>query len=71
MKVYVHRSSGWTKDGEVREYEDLETCVKTLLETENFHNWSPELIISKIDDLVPDFGQNCDYQIEIYDAWRE
>ena len=71
MKVFVTHSNGWSRDGQVREYENLESCVNTLLETENFNNWEPSVIISKIDDLVPDFGKECEYQVEIYDSWRE
>ena len=71
MKVFVTRSSKWTRDGEVREYENLETCIKTLLETEDYGKWKPQLVISTIDQLIPDFGQDCEYEIEIYDTWRE
>lgn len=71
MKVFVTYSSKWARDGEVREYESLETCVKTLLETEDYRKRKPHIIISMIDQLTPDFGQDCEYEIEIYDTWRE
>ena len=71
MKVYVNRSSNGFNDGNVREYDSLENCVETLLETEDFHGWSHELIIAKPDDITPDIGKDCKYTVEIYDSWRE
>ena len=68
MKFFVTRSSKWLRDGEVREYDNLEVCLETLFNTEDFGGSEPELIISKPDDLK---SKECDYEIEIYDTWRE
>jgi len=71
MKVFVIRSSQWSEEGEVREYNDLDECITTLLETEDFGKFAPEIIVSKPDTLTPEKGRMCDYEIELYDTWRE
>ena len=71
MKVFVTRSSGWSSEGEIREYKDLDECVETLLKTEDFGNFEPGLVISRPDDLRPEREKSCDYEVEIYDTWRE
>lgn len=71
MTVFVTRSSGWSSEGEIREYKDLDECVETLLKTEDFGKFAPELIISRPDDLLPERAKSCDYEVEIYDTWRE
>ena len=71
MKFFVTRSSKWRKDGEVREYDNLDECIETLLNTEDFGSFEPELIISRPDDFYPEKSKECDYEIEIYDTWRE
>lgn len=76
MKVFVTRSSGFISDGQAREYENLEECVNTLLEKENYGKFEPELVISKPATLtklgfLPGMEKDCEYVVEIYDTWRE
>ena len=71
MKVFVTKASKWRRDGEVREYESLEECIKTLLKTEDFGKFAPEVIVSEPDDFLLDNHKECDYEVEIYDTWRE
>ena len=71
MKFFVTRSSERRKDGEVREYDNLDECIETLLNTEDFGSFEPGLIISRADDFYPEKLKECDYEIEIYDTWRE
>ena len=70
MRFFVTRSSEWRSDGEIREYDNLEECIETILNTENFGMFAPELIISRPDDFLKK-SEKCDYEIEIYDTWRE
>lgn len=71
MKVFVTKSSRWIPEGEVREYIDLDECIETLLSTEDFGKFAPEVIISRPDDYLPEKAKSCDYEVEIYDSWRE
>lgn len=64
MKVMVTMSSGWNFN-EIREYKDLDECCKTLLTTENFYGGKPELVVSFTD------SEECEYEVEIYNSWRE
>lgn len=50
----------------IKEYESLEACVNELLPQK-----SPELVVSKPDDLTPEEASDCGYVVEIYDTWRE
>lgn len=60
IRIHLYRTSDLftEKEAEIREYENLDACVKTLLA-----EWDYPLIISESDD--------CDYTIEIYDDYRE
>ena len=69
MKVYITKTSDW-KFAEVREYGSLEECVDKLLAEEDFFNNREELVISKTGDF-PEAASHCDYEVEIYDTWRE
>ena len=69
MKVLVTKTSDW-KFNEVREYGSLEECVKTLLTTETFADSAPELVVSFVPAWM-DESRYCDYEVEIYDDWRE
>ena len=72
MKVYVERSSDPWGKGTVREYADLDECIETLLATEDFGKWYPEIIVSRPDDItVKKIGEKVEYEIELYDSWRE
>lgn len=75
MKVFVTKSSKSLIDGEVREYKNLEECVNTLLEKENYGRFSPELVIGKPETLerfmCTEEAKDCKYVVEIYDTWRE
>ena len=71
MKVYVYKTSDFTiGKGEVREYKSLDECIPTLLKTEDFDGRTPEIVISFPSDL-PVHAKDCEYEIEIYDDWRE
>ena len=67
MKVYIRKTSDW-KFAEVREYGSLEECVDKLLA--EYSNNCGELVISKPGDF-PEAASHCDYEVEIYDTWRE
>jgi len=71
MKIFVTKSSEWRKDGEVKEYDNLKECIETLLNTEDFGEFEPGLIIKKPDDFYHEKTKECDYEIEIYNTWRE
>ena len=66
MKAYITRSSKPYTKGDVKEYKSLKKCINTLLATENFGDFLPELIISRATK-----GENFDYRVELYDSWRE
>ena len=72
MKVYVTKTSDEWGTGKVQEYSDLHECITTLLETEDFGRWEPEIIVSKADDMTEEqCGEKCEYEIELYDDYRE
>ena len=72
MKVYVSKTSDTWGKGKVKEYTDLHECITTLLETEDFGKFDPEIIVSKADDMTESkCGEKCEYEIEIYDDYRE
>jgi len=72
MKVYVRKTSDAFGTGTVREYADLDECIETLLSFENFGGWYPELIVSRPDDITLKVcPEKCEYEVEIYDSWRE
>ena len=71
MKVYVTRTSGSQFKGDVREYADLKECIDILLETEQFGKFEPGVILYKAGDMIPDYAKECEYEVELYDDWRE
>lgn len=71
MKAYVFKTSEYSKKGEVKEYKNLEDCVDDLLANEDFHGYEPELVVSKPNSITSEIGRSCDYEVEIYDTWRE
>lgn len=66
MKVLVTRTSDWNFK-EIREYKDLDECCKTLLlSKEYFSNpHAGELVVAFSDK------EGCEYEVEIYDGYRE
>ena len=64
MKVMVTMSCDWNFN-EIREYKDLNECCKALLTTENFYGSKPELVVSFTDN------EECEYEVEIYNSYRE
>ena len=71
MKVFVHKSSEMMEDGEVMEFADMKECVDTLLRSDAFVRFAPQLIICRPDILMPEKGKECEYEIELYNTWRE
>ena len=75
IKVYVIKTSQFTKkNGEIREYENLEECVNDLLKKENFGDFADdplELVVSRPCAALSDVSGSSDYIVEIYDDWRE
>lgn len=71
MKIFVTRSSEWRASGTVKEFEDLDSCINTLLETEDFGDYEPEVIVSKVSNPMFEKEKECEYAVEIYDTWRE
>ena len=72
MKVYVSKTSDVWGEGKVKEYKDLQECIETLFATEDFGKCQPEIIVSKADDMsVEKCGEECEYEVEIYDDYRE
>ena len=70
VRICITKTSDWNF-AYVEEYESLEACVNKLLASGLFGHKSPELVISKPDDCTPKEATDCDYEIEIYDTWRE
>lgn len=73
MKIYITHVYTNYNEGEIRECESLETLCASLLDTEDFHGFIPELIISRpdMDSLLDDKSKQCDWCVEIYDNYRE
>ena len=70
VKICITKTSDWNFF-DVKEYENLEACVNELLALDLFGHNSPALVISKPDDCTPKEATDCDYEVEIYDTWRE
>lgn len=74
MKVFVRKASDcdlW-REGQVKEYENLQDCIDTLLETADFRDFKPSLIVEKADDMTKNIcGKACEYEVTIYDSWIE
>lgn len=72
MKVFVRKASDSWGKGQVKEYENLQDCIDTLLETADFGRFEPGVIVSKADDMTKDkCGEACEYEVTIYDTWIE
>ena len=72
MKVYITHTDTKYNEGEIRECESLESCCESLLDTEDFNGFVPELVISKPDMESPldEKSKSCKWCIEIYDNYR-
>lgn len=73
MKVFVRRASDGWREWEVRTYySDIGECIDSLLINENFGRFDPSVIVSKADDMTTEkCGEECDYEVIIYDTWIE
>ena len=70
MKILITKTSEW-KYEEVKEYENLESCVDELLSrNELFGNNAPEVVVCKKRPWLEN-EPDVDYIVEIYDTWRE
>lgn len=70
MKILITKTSEW-KYEEVKEYENLESCVDELLSrNELFGNNAPEVVACKKRPWLEN-EPDVDYIVEIYDTWRE
>lgn len=68
----------YCKHDVVREYESLEDCVTTLLDTEDFGDWFPKgIIISRLDEYgEDDYGEDempsgCEWVALVYNSYIE
>ena len=73
MKVFVRKASDSWREGQVKEYENLQDCIDVLLETEDFGSFEPGVVVSKADDMTKDKSgcEDCEYEVMIYDTWIE
>ena len=72
MKVFVRKASDSWREGQVKEYENLQDCIDTLFETADFGSFEPGVIVEKADDMTKDrCGEECEYEVTIYDTWVE
>ena len=70
MKICVTRTSDFDYE-EIKEYDNLEQCIKELLNPELYGRTTPEVVVSKPANWHPASVRECDYVVEIYDTWRE
>ena len=71
MKIWFTKTSFYFGCGNVREYDNLDEAINSLLEEcskDGKYGRNPELIVYR-DDYTRD--NKCDYTIEFYDDWRE
>jgi len=61
------------KHNEVREYENLDNCVKTLLATEDFGDWFPKgIIISRPNEYgEEEMASGCEWVALVYNSYIE
>ena len=72
MKVLVSKASEPWGEGQIEEYEDLQDCIDTLLETADFGRFSPSVIVRNADGITEyKSGGACKYEVTIYDTWIE
>ena len=74
MKVHISRSSDTWGNGKVEDFQNLQECIDTLFKTENFGRFGifkPEIIVSKADNKTVEKYGECEYEVEIYDDYRE
>lgn len=70
VKILITKTSSWNYE-EVKEYENLESCVDELLSRhELYGNNTPEVVVCKKRPWLKD-EPDVDYVVEIYDTWRE
>ena len=72
MKIYVEKASKTWGEGKVKDYPNLQWCIADLFETEDFGGFVPAVIVSKGDDMTKDkCGEECEYEVTIYDDYVE
>ena len=72
MRIYVDKANETWGKGKVKDYPDLQSCIKELLETEDFGRFKPCVIVSKADDMTEDkCGEKCEYEVTIYNDYIE
>lgn len=72
MKVFIRKASSSWRDGQVKEFENLQDCIDTVFETEGFGHFLPAVIVEKADDMTKEkCGEACEYEVTIYDTWIE
>ena len=73
MKIYITHVNTNHNEGEIRECESLETLCASLLDTEDFKGFYPELVVSKpdMDSPLNEKSKQCVWCVEIYDNYRE
>lgn len=72
MKIYINKASDTWGKGKVKDYQDLQSCIADLFETEDFGGFEPTIIVSKADDMTKDkCGEECDFEVTIYDDYIE
>ena len=73
MKAFVYKTSGIRSIGQIMESESLEVLCNSIIDTQDFNGFIPELVISKPDMDCPydEREKQCEWVIEIYDDYRE
>lgn len=73
MKAFVHKTSGMCSDGKILYSENLETLCNSILDSQDFKGFFPEIIVSKpkMDNPCDEREKQCEWVIEIYDDYRE
>lgn len=72
MKIWVRKARDSWREGKVKEYDNLQDCIDNLLDTEDFGGFEPGVIVARADDMTKDkSGEECDYEVTIYDDYVE
>ena len=72
MKIFVQKASGSWREGIVKESDNFQDFIDNLLDTEDFGGFEPGVIVKRADDMTKDkCGEDCEYEITIYNTWIE
>ena len=66
MKIWVCRTSEYSGDGAKRDFKTLDECIKTLEKETGVD----EYVVCRPLDWMKG-AKDCEWQVEIYDTWRE